>query len=173
VAHREIKHHDGVSRPPPSADRLILRLLTPAAPRSAAQGDGASAAVLRGLFNRVAGLARWSGIAVTEGAEWFDAYLRGVFLDASGLSRKPPPFRRTGNDGYRISETGVLSGHLTIAGDWRPLWPLLALGETAHASGRATQGYGRYRLEAVGRTEAAGRINPLHTDLGIGALPSI
>ncbi len=148
VTHREIDHVDGVARRMPFARRIALRFVTPAAPRSDGVDDRDPAGIMRGMFSRVVGMARWYGVSVTDDADWLQDRLRAVLLDDSALSAGAPHYRLSANTpegGYYIP---VRTGSLAIAGAWQPLWPLLILGEATHAGGRATQGYGRYRIVA-------------------------
>lgn len=145
VDHREIKQCDAVTRRPPAAERIALQFLTPPAPRSDGSPVGDPAALLRGVYDRVIGMARWLGVSTSDSDDWLESRLRSVRFGAAGLVAGGAHYRRTRNNrdgGYRIP---ILRGSLSIDGEWRPLWPLLVLGETVHG-GRATQGYGRYRL---------------------------
>jgi hypothetical protein len=145
---REITFVPEVVRPAPNTERIELRFVTPVAPRSWDKVSAGPAAVIRGLFDRVAGLARWSGIAIAEDRTWLEARLGAVRIDGSGLSRGPVHQRRSVSSPAGSYDIPVLAGRLALSGEWRPLWPLLVLGQTAHAGGRATQGLGRYHLKA-------------------------
>jgi hypothetical protein len=145
---REITLIPEAVRPAPNSECIELRFVTPVAPRSWDKVPVGPTAVIRGLFDRVAGLARWSGIAIAEDRTWLETRLGAVRIDGSGLSVGPVHQRRSVSSPAGRYDIPVLAGRLALSGEWRPLWPLLVLGQTAHAGGRATQGLGRYRLEA-------------------------
>lgn len=137
-----------VERMPPAGGEILLRFETPAAPRSEGRTALNETAVLRGMFDRVLGLARWYGVRVSGVPAWLNERLAKVAIDGSELIPAEPHFRpstRAANGGYEIASRG---GTLRLAGDWKALWPLLVLGEVVHAGGRATDGYGRFRLVA-------------------------
>ncbi len=107
------------------------------------------ASVVARLARRIDGLSRWMGVGVDadwlamaecwNGCAYFCADLQeGVATRGS---------RRQG----RLYANPVVSARWTIAGDLRPIWPLLVLGQTSHIGRGAVSGYGRYHLEDSGR----------------------
>jgi hypothetical protein len=143
---RLIRAVAGIERQPPAGPAISLVFETPAAPRSEGKAAPNPVAVLRGMFDRVVGLARWYGAGVPGVPDWLNERLAGIAIDASELVPEQTRFRpspRAVDGGYEIEPRG---GTLRLSGDWASLWPLLAIGEVAHAGGRATDGYGRFRL---------------------------
>lgn len=55
---------------------------------------------------------------------------------------------------------GGAVGRWHLAGDLRPFWPLLHLGQWLHAGGKATFGLGHYRLLPAGTAAASGPMAP-------------
>ncbi|UYN93736.1 MAG: hypothetical protein KIT25_16985 [Enhydrobacter sp.] len=148
VDHREFVRCEALARPAPEGEAVALRYLTPPAPRSGNGGGVDGVALLRGMFERVIGMARWLGLGVSDAEPWLADRLGRVQLDGARLLQGPAHFRHSETapaGGYAIP---VLSGALRIGGDWRRLWPLLLIGEAVHG-GRATQGYGRFRIEPM------------------------
>jgi len=147
---RAIRPVPHVARPDLSGRSAALVFDTPVVSRSEGKPVAGGAAILRGTLHRIAGLARWYGIEVAAPAEWLDRRLERLRLDDSGLAADGARFRRSqraARHGYFIEPA---AGMLKLSGEWQELWPLLAIGAVTHAGGRATDGYGRFRLVSGG-----------------------
>lgn len=97
------------------------------------------------LARRIDGLARWQDTVLDIDWAAMDDIWRGLDYDVSGL-RRTTLGRHMGRSGPNVKAM-TLTGTLGIAGDLRPLWPLLLIGRTCHIGRGAVQGLGRYELE--------------------------
>ena len=146
--HRRIRPVPHVVRPEDLGRTVSLVFDTPVVSRAEGEPAISANAILRGTFQRIAGLARWYGVEVATPLQWVDECLARLRVDNFGLRSADPRFRlsqRAPQRGYFIEP---LAGTLRLSGDWLSLWPLLAIGEVIHAGGRTTDGDGRFRLVA-------------------------
>ena len=98
--------------------------------------------LLSRLLRRVDGISRWNGLAITDGVGRAMAqHMAGLQYDTSGLSL----VRYTNPNGKKQSRVNhAVTGHLTIRGDWVPIWPVLAMGERCHLGRGAVEGLGKF-----------------------------
>ncbi len=101
--------------------------------------------ILKKLLVRVAMMARWQGVRLSENLdrlyqEWekLECGFKGPVQTASLRLDSS----RNGQSGFR--ETSMLE--LTIAGDLKTLWPFLQIGQTTHIGRGAVKGLGRFAV---------------------------
>ncbi len=126
-----------------------LSFVTPVLIRNTEKGNHVDPlALLRGLVDRVDGLARWSGLRLCESAraEALDAIST---LDGDWRQAELVPWRRGALRQGKVLPMGGAVGRVVYRGDLAPVAPLLAIGELCFAGARAAFGQGRYRLERV------------------------
>lgn len=138
--------------PAPETQALRLCLLTPTFLKA---GEDARRPtldlLLRRLGWRVRELCRLYGTAAVPDFRPLIAHARGVVRsEPVGLHFKAGARysrRRERERGAGRIPTGGHLGALHLRGDWRPLWPLLEMGQSVHVGKNTERGYGRYRLE--------------------------
>ena len=143
---RHIRPVPRVVRPDDLGRVAALVFDTPVVSRTDGRPAMTPISILRGTFLRISGLARWYGVELATSPAWIDEHLARARIDDSGLRPTDPRFRvsqRAPQHGYFIEPR---AGVLRVGGDWLGLWPLLAIGAVVHAGGRATDGFGRFRL---------------------------
>jgi len=145
-ARRVMQAQDGVAVPA-IRGMAELAFVTPVLIRNTEKGNHvAPLALLKGLVDRIDGLARWSGLRLGEApkAEALDAI---AALDGSWEQAEVVPWRRGAMRQGKVLPMGGAVGRVVYRGDLRPVAPLLALGEICFAGARAAFGQGRYRIE--------------------------
>lgn len=144
VARATLGTREGLD-PGEAPDAVTLRFLMPVDATGTDPLDEPWSLIGR-LARRIDGLARWQDAALDMDWGALDAHWRGLDYDTSGL-RRVSLDRHMGRAKVDV-KAPTLAGSLGIAGDLRPVWPLLALGRTCHLGRGAVQGLGRYRIEA-------------------------
>jgi hypothetical protein len=146
---RTIHWVEGLDLPLPGP-AAVLEFLTPLAIDTIPKGAGPppQATLFRSLAQRVEGVARWQGVAIsrTDLAALQDAWmaLRYDTAPASPQAARPRARQYKGRD-----LTGFL-GRIVLTGDLAALTPLLALGAHVHIGGQvAWGGFGRCTLTVI------------------------
>lgn len=136
---REIVALAGVAVPPVPA-AVSVQFEAPVCLRQGRHATGDPGALIGSLVNRVSALARWHGVRVEADRAALVAH--PVTIAADGLY----PIQWARKAGGAMPMT-AREGRIRLSGDLAPLWPLLVLGQTAHAGSRTAQGLGRYILQ--------------------------
>lgn len=102
--------------------------------------------LLMGLVRRVAELAE---LQLGTSPGWDFPSLKRAAAQVQGSHQLTwRDWTRYSNRQQQAMTLGGAAGHWTLAGDLRPFWPLLHLGQWLHVGGKATFGLGRYHLQA-------------------------
>lgn len=100
--------------------------------------------LLSRLLRRADGISKWNGLAITDAAgRALAQHMAGLQYDTSSLKliKYTSP-----NAKKQIRANRAVTGHLTISGDWAPVWPVLAMGERCHMGRGAVEGLGRIKI---------------------------
>lgn len=127
-----------------TAREAVMVFHSPLVVRSGRSFGLTETALIKGLFARVQGLARWQGLLLSPSQEAMRC-VDTIQADLSGLD--PAPMRRNSQrqPGMPILALGVV-GRLRLSGTLAPLLAHLAIGSYAHIGSHAAVGFGRYDL---------------------------
>lgn len=96
------------------------------------------------LARRIDGLSRWMDTRLEvnwdEHASAWKRAAFGVDIEEHGIAERGS--RRQ----MRAIRNPVMKASVYVAGDLKPFWPLLMIGQTCHVGRGAVSGFGRYRL---------------------------
>ena len=146
VVDRRYWSEEGVALP--AAACLALTFETPGQMRQQQQVRPIDfRSLVNSLCDRIQGLARWQDAEVL--ADWSALKDQARALSVSHLGSTPESWSRHSR---RQNKDFAMAGERSqwlISGELAPLLPLLAIGTTTHAGGRASLGLGRYRLQPI------------------------
>ena len=126
-----------------------LSFVTPVLIRNTEKGNHVEPrALLKGLVDRIDGLARWSALQLSDEAR-AETLAAISALDGTWEQAEVVPWRRGAMRQGKVLPMGGAIGRVVYRGDLATVAPLLALGEICFAGARAAFGQGRFRLERV------------------------
>jgi len=129
----------------PPGDELVLDFRAPLVLRRRGGLSGRVLGTVDSVVRRLQGLAPTMGLELEIDGEAWHWSLRNLAFDDSDL--RPVSWDRFSARDARVRQPGRgLVGRLRLAGDVALVAPLLTMGQLSHAGGRASLGYGRYRL---------------------------
>jgi len=125
--------------------RVVLDFLTPVDCKNTDPADNPGS-VLSRLANRLALLARWYEIDITQDWKALSDSWRALEMEVESedMHTIVRNSKRTSSQ-YRVSGRRI---SLSLKGDLTLLWPLLVLGEQAHIGRGTSSGLGKYQLKA-------------------------